>query len=112
MEEERTRAVLQALWDEGVRLVGIHTVLLMAERVRWDLEQTYPEARQIRFGSGGWELDPLLALERGSEVAARVTEAFLALYGNLMGEASVRQLQRRVDQVLAAGGGAEKGATG
>lgn len=106
---ERSHLVLQAMWKEAVRLIGVHTVLLMAERILWDLQAVYPEAADIRFGFEGWDLEPLLARPRGPEVAARMVQAFLTLYSNLMGEASARELERRVQQALA-GGDAGKGA--
>lgn len=110
MEQGSPLTALQVLWEEAVRRLGVHTVLLMAERIQWDLQAVYREADDIRFGPDGWELSALLARERGAEVAARIEESFLTLYTNLMGEAAAHHLRQRVQERLAGGSPGTRGA--
>ena len=100
---DQYQSTLTSMWNEMVRLVGIHTVIVLFDRALWDASQKYPELALIGHSEDGISLDAAekaFAAKPEDEVSAAFGELFsqlLVVLTRLLGKEIAYRLARELE---------------
>lgn len=90
-------------WANMVRMVGVHTVMVLAQRALWVTGQKYPEAEAIKFDEGGISFEGLKSLGDARKAIAVVEEfhgALITILARLVGLDIAKKIAREIDPVI------------
>jgi hypothetical protein len=96
-------ALMANVWERLVRLLGIHTVLVLVERAHWMARESYNEASHISYGETGVSFSQLAATvkpERAREVATEFVGSLMSIMTRLVGLDISRRIAEELDTLI------------
>jgi len=90
-------------WKRMVKIVGVHTVIILTKRALWMTSQKYIEADSIRFDEEGIYFDALASNSDAQLMKAVMEEFFSSLVDiltRLVGRDMTRKLAVEIDALL------------
>ncbi len=94
-------------WDRMVAMVGVHTVMILAQRAVWLTRQNYEEADAIRLDEDGLSLLDLAHVcdeDRAGLVAGEFFTCLFGILSRLVGQEMARKMSGDLDLSLQGGG--------
>ena len=95
--------LIGSIWDRVVRVLGIHTALVLAERALWMTHERHDEASRISISEGGVSFaglyNALLPAQAGA-VAEDMLKSLASLITRLLGVEMSRTVAEELDQML------------
>jgi hypothetical protein len=90
------------MWDRLVRMLGVHTVLVLVERARWIAKEQYNEAIHISFDESGISFAELETQGDPGRVQATASEfvtSLMSIMTRLVGIEISKRIALELDQV-------------
>lgn len=90
--------LMRDVWSRMVKVLGIHTVLVIVQRALWSTRQAYDEAALIVLGDDGVDFTELRS--KSPDKALSIMEEFLASLTGIMTRLIGIEMSRKIAQEI------------